>query len=165
MKYWPLTVLAMLLALPALGAQDEAEIEELRWVDEGFLGRQRQTIEEITKMEFGSRLRGDKSDIRLLQRIIENGYIGQTETQQQQALGVVLGDVFVKELGLEWVSYTDNDGKSRATCLPKTQYCLFPVTMLSKRMKLGVKPDVMEMYKSGENLMKPYMPKLPYTAD
>ncbi len=76
MKYWLTTAFFMAISLSALAAPDTAEIEELRWVDEGFLSRHRQAIEEITKMEFGSRLRGDKSDLRLLQRIIENGYIG-----------------------------------------------------------------------------------------
>lgn len=158
-------LLALLFLSFGLNAKEETpKIEPLTWVEEGFLSRQRDSVEEITKLEFGSRLHGNKSDLRLLQRIVDNEYINQTETQRQQALGIVLGDIFVKELGLKWVSYTDSDGKSRATCLPKTQYCLFPVTMLSKRMRLGVKPDVTEMYERGASLIEPYLPKLPYSA-
>lgn len=161
--------LALAFIVPAAFAQPEATqspfIEELRWVDNGYLARQRQSIDEITRGEFGSRLRGDKGDLRLLARILEEGLVNQTEKQKLQAMGVVLGDVFANELKMQWQVYRDADGKSRAVCLPEAQQCLFPVTMISKRMEVGVKPDVYELYERGVELIKPHLPKLPYSAD
>lgn len=139
-------------------------LEELRWVDNGYLERQRAFVDDLGRGEFGSRLRGDKSDLRVLQRILDEGLINQTETQKQQALGVALGDVFVNELGLEWVVYLDAVGKSRATCVKGTTHCLFPITMISKRARLGVTPNVQELYDAAAGYLKPHLPKLPYSA-
>lgn len=151
-------------------SKEDFQLTDLKWVDEGYLTRQRALVEDITKMEFGSRLRKNRGDIRLLQRIIDTDQINQTQTKEQQALGVVLGDIFVEELKMEWRVYEDLNqhgnayNKSRAVCLRNTTHCLFPVTMLSKRMKLGVKPNVLKMFERGEELMKPFMPRLPYSA-
>lgn len=161
-----LLILLAFLSLNSNAARDDDKIiiEELRWVDNGFLERQRAFVDELGRGEFGTRLRGDKSDLRVLQRIIDNGLINQTETQKQQALGVALGDVFVNELGLEWTVYLDAAGKSRATCLKGTKHCLFPITMISKRMRLGATPDVERLYEKGVGHLESHLPKLPYSA-
>ena len=128
------------------------------------LERQRGLIDEIGRSEFGARVRQDISDLRLLQRIMDEGLINQTQTQALQAMGVVLGDIYVAELGLQWRVYRDEEGKSRAVCVPDTSHCLFPVTMISKRASLGVKPNIRELYERGVSLIKEHLPKLPYSA-
>lgn len=140
------------------------EIEELRWVDNGYLERQRNLIDEIGRAEFGVRVRKNISDLRLLQRIMDEGLINQTQKVHQQAMGVVLGDIYVTELGLEWRVYRDDEGKSRAVCLPDTRHCLFPITMISKRASLGAKPDIRVLYERGISLIEDYVPKAPYSA-
>lgn len=164
MKKFISTTLVIFISTSAVAQTSAPEITELRWVDEGQLQRQRGLVEELTKMEFGAPLRGNRSDLRSLDRIIENDYVSQVDIEMQQALGVVLGDVFVQELGLAWVVYKDAEGESRATCIPNTEHCLFPVTMLSKRMRLGVKPQASAMFERGKELLEPYFPRLPYTV-
>ena len=161
-----LLIIALLVVWPLAGLTKELppEITPLEPVDENQLQHHRDIIEEITKMEFGSKLRRDKSDLRYLTRIIAGDYIKPAETLKQLALGVVLGDIFVKELGLEWQNYKDSDGTSRATCLPKTTHCLFPVTMFAKRMRLGAKPTAEQMFEHGSEILEPYLPRLPYSA-
>lgn len=159
------TLCCLLFITTQATAATSPHISELLWVDEGFLERQRERVAEITKMEFGAPLRKNLSDLRSLQRIVDNEFVTQVDTETQQALGVVLGDVFVAELGLRWVVYEDQRGKSRATCLGETGFCLFPVTMLSKRMKLGVKPDVQALFDKGKATLAPHQPRLPYSAD
>lgn len=148
----------------AQSSKEGPVLEELRWVDNGYLERQRNVVDEIGRSEFGTRVRKDIGDLRLLQRIIDEGLINQTQRQQLQAMGVVLGDVYVNELGLEWRVYKDEEGKSRAVCVPKTSHCLFPITMISKRASLGVKPNVRELYDKGISLIADHLPKLPYSA-
>ncbi len=140
-------------------------VEELRWVDNGYLQRQRELVDEIARSEFGQRIRRDKSDIRTINRILEGGLIGVTEKQKLQALGVVIGDVFVTELNMQWRVYHDKKGKSRAVCLPDTNHCLFPITMISRRVEAGRAPDATNIYETGVKLMQPYIPKLPYSKD
>lgn len=160
-----LLILMVLLPYTATSApRDNLILRDLQWVDEGYLVRQRALVDEIGRGEFGTRLRGDKTDLRLLQRILDEGLVNRTEKQKLQALGVALGDVYVNELGLEWKVYLDADGKSRATCLKGTEHCLFPITMISKRASLGVTPDVKELYSRGEENLQPYIPRLPYSG-
>lgn len=148
---------------PAFGA-DEPQLSELVWVDKGYLSGQREIVDDIGRREFGTRVRGDKSDLRLLQRILDNGLVNQTELVKQQALGVVLGDIYVNELNLQWRVYLDREGKSRAVCMPETSHCLFPITMISKRASLGAKVDVAHLYDRGVSFLEAHIPKLPYSA-
>lgn len=149
----------------SLAQPEFPRIEELKWVDEGYLERQRSYVDQLGRSEFGTRVRGDKSDIRLLQRILDAELINQTQTKELQALGVVLGDVYTSEHNLEWRTFTDEYGKSRAVCMPGTENCLFPITMIYKRVIIGVTPDVKELYTKGAEHIKPYIPKLPYSAE
>lgn len=166
MKILAILFLSMLCGISvAQPSQTNApEIEELRWVDSGYLERQRNLIDEIGRAEFGIRVRKDIGDLRLLQRILDEDLINQTQKVEQQAMGVVLGDIYVNELGLEWRVYRDEEGKSRAVCLPKSSHCLFPITMISKRASLGVKPDIRELYEHGVSLIADHLPKTPYSA-
>lgn len=140
------------------------DIEDLAWVDNGYLERQRQLIDEISRSEFGRPVRRDLSDLTVLERIIENELVNRTETQTLQAMGVVLGDIYVAELNMQWRVYNDRQGKSRAVCLPDTTHCLFPITMISRRAEAGSRLDVRRIYERGVELMRPYIPKLPYSA-
>jgi hypothetical protein len=142
--------------------QNAVSIEELRWVDTGYLQRQRALVDEMVRSEFGTPLRGDKRDLHLLQRILDRDLVKQMDLVKQQALGVVLGDIYVTDLKLVWMVYLDADGKSRAACLPNTQHCLFPITMISKRASLGVKPDIQTLYDHGVSLIQDHLPKTPY---
>lgn len=160
MKYLGL-FLILLLSVSALA---EPRIESLRWVDEGFLERQRKVIDGMTRSEFGVPLRRNRSDLQLLNRIIERELINRFETEKLQAMGVVLGDIYVTELGLQWMMYEDREGISRVVCVPEVKECLFPVTMISKRVALGAKPDVEALYERGRELISPYLPKRAYSS-
>lgn len=167
----PFTISVFLLSLGlsasithAFEHEDESiKVEPLKWVDEGFLARKRQVVEDIGRGEFGTRVRKDKSDLRLINRIIQKELVNQTQRNEQQALGVVFGDVLVKELNLHWRVYLDEAGKSRAVCIPNSKHCIFPVTMISKRMGYGRKPDAYELFEKAKSHLDPHLPKLPYT--
>lgn len=162
-RFIPLLLLLIVSVSQAVAQeQSDIRIEELRWVDTGYLQRQRALVDEMSRSEFGTPLRGDKRDLRLLQRILDQDLVKQVDLIKQQALGVALGDIYVSDLRLEWVVYEDAEGKSRAVCLPNTQFCLFPITMISKRATLGAKPDVQALYDHGVTLIRDHLPKTPY---
>lgn len=173
MKANPLALLMVTLLTLCLGqfawAQSGREgeeewplITELTWMDRNHLTQQRQFVDDLAGSELGRPVRGNKSDLELLQRIVNEGLIGRTETQDLQALGAVLGDVYVNEYELEWRAYEDEKGRSRAVCVPNSGNCLFPVTMLSRRIAAGLTPDVNEVYNKGVDLIKPYLPERPF---
>lgn len=140
-------------------------VEEPGYFDERFLNRQRALVDDLGRTRFGVPVRGNINDLPLLQRILDEDIIRFTDAARLQALGVVLGDVYVAELGLEWRAYTDRQGKSRAVCVKRTHHCLFPVTMISRRVAVGSTPNVAALYHRGVALIQPYHPRLPYSSD
>lgn len=139
-------------------------IHEPNWLNEQFLIKQRNHIDEITRRHFGQQLQIGLTNIPILQRIIDQELIPNSEKLELQALGVVLGDIFLKyDRTLVWKVYEDEEGKSHAVCINDTKHCLFPVTMLSRRIEAGAKVDVMKIYNKGISLIKPVLPKRPYS--
>ncbi len=153
----------LLLASTNLSAAG-AKIQELTWIDEKHLERQRKSVDLLTREYFARPIRGEKSDLGLLQRLVDDELIKRTHKQQLQALGVIIGDIYVKELNLEWRVYEDEAGRSRAVCRRRTNDCIFPVTMLSRRIEAGVKPDVQRVYEKGYNLIFETLPRTPYSV-
>ncbi len=80
--------------------------------------------------------------LRLLDAIIQNGWIEPSETWKLQSLGITLGDAFVQRCGFEWVSVEDEYGRDPALRLPGTTIILYPLTMISKRVEKGESVDV-----------------------
>ncbi|WP_018274278.1 DUF3806 domain-containing protein [Teredinibacter turnerae] len=146
--------------------QDGPEIRPLNWLNEKFLERQRNSVNDIVGTHFGQKIQGSKRDLAVLQRIINEKIIKNNETQDLQALGAVLGDVFVHENDkLQWVVYEDELGPTQAVCIKETSHCLFPITMLSRRMEVGLKPNVNKVYESALNDLAEFLPKTPYSVD
>lgn len=84
--------------------------------------------------------------LRLLQAILDAGWIESTETAKLQCLGITLGDALVQELGMKWVMVEDEDGRDPAIRLPGTTVILFPLTMISKRVERGEAVDVADLF-------------------
>lgn len=158
--------LGLLLSLFTSFAQaQEATVSDFAWMDRNHMAQQVESIEKIARTKLGTPIREDKSDLNTLQRIINRELIDQDETLKLQALGAVLGNVMASEVDeLEWKVYEDDLGRSRALCVEGTRQCLFPVTMLSRRMEVGIKPDVERVYNEAMELVEPHLPEVPYGA-
>lgn len=140
-------------------------VRDLNWLNEQFLIKQRKSVESVTRSKFGQSLKIGQGNIPLLQRIINEQLIPTDDKLELQALGVVLGDVIVDyDKILVWQVYEDEKGSSHAVCITKTEHCLFPVTMLSRRIEAGVpKVDVRRIYNKAIDLIKLDMPKRAYS--
>ncbi len=138
-------------------------VVKLNWLNEQFLIKQRQRVEVITRRHFGQPLKLGKRNIPILQRIIDEHIIPTEDKLELQAMGVILGDIFVaSHRNLSWQVYEDELGKSHAVCVDKTPHCLFPVTMISRRIEVGGTADVNRLFNKGMNAIKGYLPRLPY---
>ena len=163
----------ILLILACLSPWATAQIEpkapsisELSGTDGSFLQQQRERVDRLTREQLGTPIRGNKTDLNALQRIIDRDLVAQDDKLMQQALGVILADVMLTdEPALAWKIYEDRRGRSRALCVTGIQECLFPVTMLSRRMAVGLKPDVKKIYVEAMTLMGEQLPELPYGAE
>lgn len=156
------TVLALLLStIPAFAqnGNDEYEIEPFKSSDEFYMSQQLDIVNDIAGLNLGRKLQGDFSDISLLQDIIDREFIDDEDVRSLQALGAALGYLLEKELSLSWRVYRDKLGRSRALCRGNQTPCLFPTTMLSRRMEVGLKPDVQAVYDKAVDIIRPPRPE------
>jgi hypothetical protein len=68
------------------------------------------------------------------------------QTYELQSMGVVLGDVFVQDMGFTWVIVSDEHGRDPAIRFGNTSVILYPLTMISKRIERGETIDVFALY-------------------
>lgn len=120
----------------ALSAGDENALREQRAVVERYLGN------DDSKEKY-KKAAGKLGTIRAL---LQAGVFKPNQTYELQCLGIVLGDAFVLELGMEWVMVEDEYGRDPAVRVPKTSIILFPLTMISKRVEQGEQVDVFDVF-------------------
>ena len=69
------------------------------------------------------------------------------DTYELQCLGIVLGDAFVQDMGMQWVIVTDEYGTDPALRDPNSRSILiYPLTMISKRIERGEQVDVFDLF-------------------
>jgi len=153
-------IIALLVNTTALSQNEKPKqaVSPLTYADKNEFDRKKKTVDQLGRRYFGTGLRGDKSDLALLQKIADKKIIKQDNTEDLQALGVVLGNVLQKDLELDWMVYEDQYGRSRALCVPQSSNCLFPTTMLSRYLEVGEKVDVEQAYVKAVKLIDPYLP-------
>jgi len=119
-----------------LSDEDVARLDaQRRWVREHFTPESEHKYDVL------------EEKLRLLDTILNAGWVEPTETVKLQCLGVTLGDAFVQGAGLSWVMVEDEHGRDPALALHGTSLMLFPLTMISKRVEAGEKVDVYGLYK------------------
>lgn len=96
----------------------------------------------------GSSMCGKSSDLDLLQRLVDDGVLKKDDTYHLQSLGLVLGQVLVNESGFHWVTVEDKFGRDPAIKFGTTSVLVFPLTMISKRVERGDRPDIHQLVKS-----------------
>lgn len=150
-------------ASPAAVAQDELEISDLTSIDRQYMQQQRTELDDLVGRYFGRQFNGSRdSDLALLQRLLDDGVVRADQTQQLQGMGIILGDLLAKDLGLHWVVYEDRAGRSRALRYRETDNFLFPATMISRRREVGDTTTVVDIYNKAEQTMRTAIPPLPF---
>jgi len=127
--------------------ETEVTVTDLSLGQRYVLSTQRREVADLAARRLGIiKLRGDKSDLNILQNIVEKKLIRQEDVRGWQGLGIVFGDVLAAEFDLHWVSYADDIGTSKALRWRKTENYVFPVTMFSKRKQFSEKIDVFAVF-------------------
>jgi hypothetical protein len=140
------------IARDVFGAIRSERFHALSDSDRSLLSRQREIARELARRHVGTRLSGSsRDDLRVLQELLDKEVILPEQTAELQALGVALGDVMAEQLGLDWVVFEDELGRSRALRLRETEVVIFPVTMLSKRVEKRVPFRVEELWSKTES--------------
>jgi hypothetical protein len=123
-------------SIMALGVADDTE----------FRGRA-EAIQKLLRAKYGKvSLTKTRKDLPLLQRFLDEGGVARTSGAELQNLGLAIGNVFAHELGFHWVIVA----KEPALRFKSTTMLLFPVSLLSKALESGKKPDIGELFKAIE---------------
>jgi len=141
-----LYLLGILFCQVCIG-EDSAHISPLGESDTRYLEHQRASIDELTRRHFGNPVRGSKTeDLKSLQRLLDERIVNPQNERTLQAMGVVLGDLLAQDLDMGWIVYEDKVGRSRALQGKDPNITLFPVTMISRRVSVGIQVDVQKLY-------------------
>lgn len=153
---------------PSLTPEQESKvlIRDLNPANEDFLNRQRQVANELVRFKLGRQLHQKQIDLSVIQTAIDRGHLEDESKETLQAFGAAMGDIFANShKNLHWKVYEDQLGASHAVCLDETEHCIFPMTILSRRIEAGLKPDVSKIFNDVLATFKPYFPKLPYSRE
>lgn len=157
-----LPLVALLVALAAT-AGDKLNIGELSDMDRQYMAQQRATLGDLASSKLGRHFSGNKqADLEVLQLLLDKRLVRADETRELQAMGVIMGDLLAAELGMHWVIYEDNRGRSRALRLGESDEYLFPVTMISRRREVGNDTPVAVIYQKAYDIIAPLKPPLPF---
>lgn len=131
--------LPLILALMATTSAKAADpvFEPLPETTKRQLVKQRLFVSSLVTECFpGEKLSGIKSDLQLLQRILDAKLIPKANTWELQALGVVFGDSLVASIpGLAWWQVTDEFGTDPTVRYRETSVQINALTTLSKRVE------------------------------
>jgi len=127
--------------------RQEPVFSELSDTDQARLETQRQMILRALSERYGiSELRKDKTDLALLQKLLDDEVFAPSQTIELQSMGVVLGDVLSSELGLQWVIIMDEYGRDPTLLIPGSKISFNVLTMISKRVERGDEVNVDRLY-------------------
>ncbi len=127
-------------------AAPEPKFTELSREDSARLERQRAVVLATSKQRYGTlALTRTKSDLPVLQNLIDDRVFNKSQTYELQSLGVAFGDVLSSELPLRWVMVTDEYGTDPTLRFKKTTVQINALTMISKRIERNERVDVSEL--------------------
>lgn len=122
-------------------------IEDLSLGQQFILDAQRQEMKDLISRRLGIvTMRQDTRDLKTIQQLVDRRVIQRSDVREWQALGVLFGDILVKEFGLHWISYKDYRGLSKALRWKKTENYVFPMTMFSRRVQFKQKINAVVMF-------------------
>jgi hypothetical protein len=138
-------LLALLFLIPTM-ASAEQKTSAIEKDDLAQLVKQRAVVERYLSPASLKNYKTSAGKLGLLRALLSQGVFKKEQTFELQCMGVVFGDVFVQELGMEWIIVIDDYGRDPALRLPNTDIIIYPRTMISKRIERGEEVDVFNMF-------------------
>jgi len=132
----------------------EQKIELLTAEEARHAEKQRTWVREHFVPEAQHKYDDAHEKLRLIQTILDAGWIEPTETWKLQSLGITFGDALAQKLELTWVAVEDDTGRDPALILEGTTIVLFPLTMISKRIERGETVSVLELFEGVCKMVK-----------
>jgi len=120
-----------------LTPSDEEWLRQRRAVVERYLGD-----DEVSQANYAK----PPGKLGLLRALLEAKVFDASKDVRAQCMGIVLGDVFVQQLGWLWRMVKDAFGRDPCVKIPGSSIVLFPMTMISKRIERGETVDIFALF-------------------
>jgi hypothetical protein len=127
--------------------KSQIEVSDLTLGQQAIMSSKRRTAKDLMARRLGIvRLSGTKEDLALLQQVVDRRILRKTQTEEWQAIGILFGDILVREFSLKWVHFEDELGANKALRYRDTENYFFPVTLFSKRVRFDEEIDMFDVY-------------------
>lgn len=131
----------LLAAATARGEKSTPTTQDSRILDD-----QRALVAEMLQSRYDAySLPQLRSDLPILQQLVDDRVYGPEQEYEWSCVGVVFGDVLARELDLHWIIQLDEYGLEPALRYQETSITLFPRSMLLKRVERGEWPNLEEL--------------------
>jgi hypothetical protein len=124
----------------------EQTISKLTAADEQRLNEQRAVVTRYLDNAGLEKYQTAPGKLGTLRALLEARVFRADQTYELQSMGIVLGDVFVQDMGFHWIIVEDEYGRDLAVQYRDTSVILFPLTMISKRIEENEAVDVFDLY-------------------
>jgi hypothetical protein len=134
--------------------KSEPRYTDLSSKDAAQLDKHRALVAATAKQKYGTPpLTKTKSDLGVLQRLIDDHVFNKSQIYELQSLGVAFGDVLASEFPLRWVMVTDEYGTDPTLRYKATTLQINALTMISKRIERNEHANLLELLKiTGQQL-------------
>jgi hypothetical protein len=128
-------------------ASDQQKILALNNADNKRLIEQRSVVEKyLGDPNSRKKYRKPAGKLGILHALLEAKVFKLSQKYELQCMGIVLGDVFIENMGFHWVMVQDQNGRDPAIQYKQTSVILYPLTMISKRLERGETVDIFLLY-------------------
>jgi uncharacterized protein DUF3806 len=120
------------------------------------LDKQRALVAATAKQKYGTpSLTKTKSDLAVLQRLLDDQVFNKSQTYELQSMGVAFGDVLANEFPLRWVMVTDEYGTDPTLRYKKMVLQINALTMISKRIERNERVNLRQLLEiTGQQLAR-----------
>lgn len=154
----------LILSFPLSSMAEQWRTQPLSSIDKQYMADQRASIDDLARRNFGRYITGQKdNDIAVMQRLLDDAIVTSADVKLLQAMGIILGSLLAEERSLNWIVYIDAVGRSRA--LQVTGFdreFIFPTTQISRKVEVGSKVNVAEVYDILERSISDIRKKPPF---
>jgi hypothetical protein len=159
-----LIAIFLILSFPLSSIAAKWRTQPLSSIDKQYMADQIASIDDLARRNFGRYITGQKdNDIAVIQRLLDDAVVKPSDVKPLQAMGIILGSLLASERGLKWIVYIDAVGRSRA--LQVTGFdkdFIFPTTQISRKVEVGNKVNVEEIYRILEQSITDIRKKPPF---
>ena len=135
--------------------KSKMQFHKLTRAEEEQLARQRMLVLTTARSRYGTaKFTRTKSDLAVLQRLVDDRAFDKTQTFELQSLGVVFGDILATELGLHWELVMDEYGSDPVLRYGTAQVQVAALTMISKRVEDGREIDLTDLVEGVRKTLK-----------